>query len=277
MRPGVEFTDIVTGIGDEATRDKRVVINVRFSLPNGTTLADFYGDGKRITIELFRRDCIAGVRYGIEGMRVGGKRKLTIAPHLAYGKKGIPGRIPPDSTLLCEVELLEVRERGVMKPEDYPPGLKLQVGNRGDLKTNISRWQFGLDEDGRCGAWVTVPIPGMKWRHSRMKYAESRMEAKDASTVFRQLMDLPVRFPEQCFPSDGVYVDHSENDGGTHRLRCNDELCLSVTIWESGQIRETYYVTEESPAWQSTNLTEFIRKLIKPVLEASVRPRTGKV
>jgi len=39
------------------------------------------------------------------------------------------------------------------------------------------------------------------------------MEAEAASAVFK-LMDLPVRFPEQCFPSDGVYVDHSENGGG---------------------------------------------------------------
>ena len=198
MRPGVESTDIVTGSGDEATRTKVVVINIRFSLSDGAILTDFYGDGKRIIIDLRRRDCIAGVRYGIEGMRVGGKRKLTIAPHLAYGKEGIPGRIPPNSPLLCEVELLEVRERGVVKPEDYPPGLKLQIGNRGDLKTNIARWQFGLDEDGRCGIWLTVPIQSMKWRHSRMKYVESRMEPEDASTLFKQLMDLPARFPGQC-------------------------------------------------------------------------------
>jgi hypothetical protein len=196
---------------------------------------------------------------------------------LAYGKQGIPGRIPPDSPLWCEVELLEVRERGVVKPEDYPPGLKLIVGNTGDIKSNIAKWQFGLDEDGRCGAFVTVPIPGMKWRHSRMKNVESRMDAEDASAVFKQLMDLPVRFPEQCFPSEGVYVDHSGHDGGTHRLRCNDELCLAVTIWESGQVRATYFVTEESPAWQSSILPEFIRKLIKPIIEASTRSRTGQV
>jgi len=61
MRPGVETTDIVTGGGDEATRDKVVVINIRFSLSDGTILTDFYGDGKRIIIDLRRRDCIAGV------------------------------------------------------------------------------------------------------------------------------------------------------------------------------------------------------------------------
>jgi len=122
----------------EATRDKVVVINVCISLSDGTILSDFYGDGKRIIIDLRRRDCIAGLRYGIEGMCVGGKRKMTIAPHLAFGQQGIPGRIPPDSPLLCEVELLEVRERGVVKPEDYPPGLKLQVGNTGDIKSNMA-------------------------------------------------------------------------------------------------------------------------------------------
>lgn len=124
---------------------------------------------------------------------------------------------------------------------------------------------------------MTVPIPGMKWKYSRMKYVESQMEPKDASALFKQLMDLPARFPGQCFPSDGVYVDHSENDGGTHRLRCNHELCLAVTIWESGQIQETYYLTEESPAWQSSILPTFIRELIKPILTASTRSRDGLV
>lgn len=104
----------------------------------------------KLRIDLGSRDCFAGLRYGIEGMRVGGRRELRIESHLAYGAKGVPGRIPPHATLRCIVELLEVRERGVVKPEDYPAGRQLQIGWLGDLAHGVAKWQFGLSEDGRC-------------------------------------------------------------------------------------------------------------------------------
>ncbi len=55
------------------------------------------------------RDVITGLRYGVEGMRVGGLNRLTISPHLGYGGAGVPGLIPPDAVLIFEVELLDVR------------------------------------------------------------------------------------------------------------------------------------------------------------------------
>lgn len=100
-------------------------------------------------------------RYGIEGMRVGGQRELKISPHLAYGTEGVPGWIPPNAVLRALVELLDVREPGVRKPEDYPPGKHLYVFHPGEAARNQPRWQFGLDEDGRWGITFTHPVPGM--------------------------------------------------------------------------------------------------------------------
>jgi len=60
------------------------------------------------TIALGRRDFIAGLEYGIEGMRVGGHRRLRIGPHLAYREAGVPGKIPPNALLIYDVELLAV-------------------------------------------------------------------------------------------------------------------------------------------------------------------------
>jgi FKBP-type peptidyl-prolyl cis-trans isomerase len=51
----------------------------------------------------------AGLFQGIEGMRIGGRRKLKISPHLAYGDSGIPGRIPPRAVIIVEIEFIEER------------------------------------------------------------------------------------------------------------------------------------------------------------------------
>ena len=58
--------------------------------------------------DLSGRVVIAGLRYGVEGMRVGGLRRLTVSPHLAYGGDGVPGVIPPVAVLIFEVKLLDV-------------------------------------------------------------------------------------------------------------------------------------------------------------------------
>ena len=57
-----------------------------------------------------REHLIAGLFYGLEGMRVGGKRTIEVAPHLAYKEEGVPGMIPSNALLIIEIEVLEKRE-----------------------------------------------------------------------------------------------------------------------------------------------------------------------
>ena len=57
--------------------------------------------------EMTPRSLVAGLFYGVDGMRVGGMRRVEIAPHLAYGDRGVPGVIPPDAVLIAEVTILE--------------------------------------------------------------------------------------------------------------------------------------------------------------------------
>jgi FKBP-type peptidyl-prolyl cis-trans isomerase len=58
-------------------------------------------------VRVDRRSLINGLFYGLDGMRVGGMRRLEIAPHLAYGDRGVPGTIPPNAVVTAEIVVLE--------------------------------------------------------------------------------------------------------------------------------------------------------------------------
>jgi hypothetical protein len=60
-------------------------------------------------LRIDRRSLISGLFYGIDGMRIGGTRRLEISPHLAYGEKGVPGMIPGNAVLIAEVSFLAER------------------------------------------------------------------------------------------------------------------------------------------------------------------------
>ena len=66
-------------------------------------------DGETLITEvrIDRRSLVSGLSYGVEGMRIGGTRRLGIAPHLAYGDRGVPGVIPPGAMLTAEITILE--------------------------------------------------------------------------------------------------------------------------------------------------------------------------
>jgi len=105
----LKIEDLVVGEGTEATRRAWVTVHYTGWLKDGTKFDSSHDRNKALTFELGARRVIAGWDMGVQGMRVGGKRRLTIPPHLAYGKRGVPDVIPPGSELVFEVELLAVR------------------------------------------------------------------------------------------------------------------------------------------------------------------------
>jgi FKBP-type peptidyl-prolyl cis-trans isomerase FkpA len=108
--------DTVTGAGNEAVSGRRVTVHYTGWLYDQTK-ADRKGpkfDSSRDRDEPFEfrlgaRQVIDGWDQGVAGMKVGGKRTLTIPPHMGYGSRGAGSDIPPNATLLFEVELLDVR------------------------------------------------------------------------------------------------------------------------------------------------------------------------
>jgi peptidylprolyl isomerase len=104
---GLRITDLVVGEGAEAVAGQNVVVNYRGTLENGTEFDKSYGRGP-FSFPLGAGRVIRGWDEGVAGMKVGGKRRLVIPPELGYGSRGAGGVIPPDATLIFEVELVRV-------------------------------------------------------------------------------------------------------------------------------------------------------------------------
>lgn len=100
--------DISAGTGPEAKPGDLITVNYSGTLSSGAKFDSSYDRGVSFSFTLGAGEVIAGWDQGFTGMKVGGKRKLTIPPHLGYGERGAGDLIPPNSTLIFEVELLKV-------------------------------------------------------------------------------------------------------------------------------------------------------------------------
>jgi FKBP-type peptidyl-prolyl cis-trans isomerase len=100
--------DLKVGDGAEARAGQQVTVHYVGTLTDGKKFDSSRDRGKGFGFKLGAGQVIQGWDQGVTGMKIGGLRKLTIPPHLAYGERGFPGAIPPNSTLVFEVELLAV-------------------------------------------------------------------------------------------------------------------------------------------------------------------------
>lgn len=110
MKSDLVITDIVEGTGIAADKGALISYHYTGTLENGSKFDSSYDHGRPLEIVLSSKKLIQGFYLGMMGMKVGGRRKLFVPAHLGYGEQ-IKPRIPANSNLIFEIELLEVRPR----------------------------------------------------------------------------------------------------------------------------------------------------------------------
>jgi len=106
---GLEYEDQITGDGAEAVPGQTVVVHYTGWLADGTKFDSSHDRNQTFSFRLGGGQVIQGWDQGVAGMKIGGVRKLTIAPEFGYGTRGAGGVIPPNATLIFKVELIELK------------------------------------------------------------------------------------------------------------------------------------------------------------------------
>jgi hypothetical protein len=171
-RAGVEYEDIRVGKGPSAERGSNVEVAYDLFLNRGEQLQG----NQRITFRIGERSVIAGLEYGVEGMRVGGERRLRVGPHLAYRDKAIAG-IPAGALLEFHVTLVSVDARAD-KRRETPMYLRFVV--------------HGLD-DGSGRRQGLFQALGTLYDYGRLSHGH-RQEYERLRAWFREHLDRPDRF-----------------------------------------------------------------------------------
>jgi hypothetical protein len=113
MRPGVELLEDALGLGPLVEKKVFYDFRLRMWLSRGDPIrwGKPWGlfDRARIEARVDREFMFGGLFYGVQGMRVGGTRRIRVAPHLAYREAGMPGVVPPNALLVVEVQVLSKR------------------------------------------------------------------------------------------------------------------------------------------------------------------------
>jgi len=106
---GLEYIEVEAGTGTQAEAGKTVSVHYTGKLQNGKVFDSSISRGEPITFQLGKGNVIKGWDEGIALMKVGGKAQLIIPSQLGYGERGAGGVIPPNATLVFDVELVSVK------------------------------------------------------------------------------------------------------------------------------------------------------------------------
>lgn len=263
MTRGIETKDLIVGTGAEATKESVVVANVREFLRRGDEVSHSPLFGTRRVMNLAQRECIAGLRYGIPGMRVGGIREIVISPHLAYGEVGIPGKIPANALLRCEVELLEIRTHDGLLPQDWLPREVLILRRCRDEDDQQSGWTFTVNEGGDSLLSFEQANPAKQ--QPRWSQISILLNADESAELIRQALDLPKQIPADCVEWNSGFID-MQKGGSVITDNRNGARCMVLQVLDGGTGICLMGVHENSLEFLKSSFYQTIERLIGPHL-----------
>ena len=173
----LSFTVIAEGAGETAQSGMQVSVHYQGRLTDGTIFDDSQKRGTPFSFTLGRGQVIPGWEQGIAGMKIGEKRVLTIPPELGYGKAGAGGVIPPNATLVFDVELIAVMT---------PP--KLVDAKPADLKAAQKKGAVVIDIR-RAEEWAETGI--IKGAHTITAFTQSGQLHPEFQTKFTAIVTTP--------------------------------------------------------------------------------------
>ena len=150
MSDALKIDELAVGDGAAARRGQRVSVHYTGWLTDGKKFDSSLDRGQPFTFTLGAGEVILGWDDGVAGMQVGGKRRLTVPPELGYGRRGIRGVIPPNATLVFEVELLAEPERVPLQFDDVVEGSGAEAVAGQRVSVHYTGWLFDPSKaDGR--------------------------------------------------------------------------------------------------------------------------------
>lgn len=147
-----------------------------------------------------------------------------------------------------------------------PVSLRLQYFRPGEEARMIARCQFGIEEDGRCGAIMTYPIQGYPWRRNPMRMYEFRIDAECAARIFDEVMHLPANHLDHCLDDSVLWSDHAEK--GANAITRDDKTdtpCHTIAIYNDLGEHPVYFsMREDSDVLHDSEFYRTIMGLIAP-------------
>lgn len=266
---GVEYLDVESGSGDPVEGGMWVEIRASMHLNRGEPLHGFWDS--RVRFRLNDREILAGLRYAVHGMRVGGRRQVTIGPHLLFRGTGLPGMIPPRAVVKGEIELLAAcpeNERLPLSPIELAwESLTLRFWT--EETSPLPRWWLSFTRsklDGSPAAafgleWSTRSDG--KWGSRTALKRDFRLEltSEEIDWFVDEARRLPDTRPMECLN------DQVGSRGGESPTRTRDgTLCVSVSFHANGNWEPGYYLTVDTPAWTETEWGRKVQALVQPHL-----------
>lgn len=188
------FEDKVVGDGEDAINNSKVKIEYTGKLIDGTVFDTSKGK-KPLEFTLGAKMVVPGFEKGVLGMKVGGIRTVSIPPEMAYGKAGVPGVIPPNSTLIFEIELISVEDpkQDINNEVNEPTSIKALTPTSKDINNeelkNLLASNTILIDIRRPEEWKETGV--IKGSHKLTLYDASGKETPGFLQKFQELVPTP--------------------------------------------------------------------------------------